>query len=229
MPAHGGNFVRFLLSLSDNTWPCYPKGYKGNEPRHKVYSFKNLYWKYTSWCNFHETFEAVDQWDTGPFLDQNMYDTYNLCLHPGEDFNHVFIDTFFERNAEHLPRFDKINYLQIKLSPKYEDYIETFKQENMRHWHEMNDRPQFLPPWLPVRGTKQFDEITVAYSKFEKEFNPYTINLDQFLLGLDSFTEEYTKMIDHVNLPRMIPEAQDMYKGWASSRKLFKHIPEFKE
>lgn len=226
MPGHGGNFIRFLLCLAPNTAPCLPQGYTGDEPRVKIYSFKNLMWKYTSWCNFHEVFEAVDKWDVDPFLNQDEYDTYSLCLHPGWDTtkNHFFMEEFLNHNKDKLGKFDKINYFKVSMSDQYEDYIEKFKDENMRQMTIMNGVKKWLPPWLPVKGGKQFNEIKEANEKFEKDFNPHIINLDNFFFGTDRFTEEYIKFIDYAGLPRMLPEAQELYEGWASSRRLHKHF-----
>ena len=54
---------------------------------------------------------------------------------------------------------------------------------------------------------------------FTEKFTPYKINLDKFLLGIDSFVDEYEAVCKHTQLPAHTDDAIDLYKEWYKARR----------
>ena len=120
---YGGNIIRFLLSLHPNTFLLAPKGDVDiTKPRHEIYSFKNLQWKYGTWANYERSQDwgkiSTSEWISS-FLAQDKYDTLTVADHPDEITDH-----------QQLKQFDKINYLTVGISKKYDDQIYSFLRSN---------------------------------------------------------------------------------------------------
>ena len=85
MPNYAGNFIRFILSLDDITYPVH-KWHKGPDvigPRKQLYSYKNLLHKHGNWDQFEQTFISPARDPFPLFLGQDQYKMMTLQYHPG--------------------------------------------------------------------------------------------------------------------------------------------------
>ena len=91
---YGGNILRFLLSLHDHTYPLYPRGeINRDRPRHEIYSFKNLKWKYGNWREYEESQGKIRSIDyVSMFFNQEatQYTTLTVADHTDEANFEIF-------------------------------------------------------------------------------------------------------------------------------------------
>ena len=62
-------------------------------------------------------------------------------------------------------------------------------------------------------------ELDLYHTMIEK-YNPYTINLDNFVTGTNNFLKELDKLNKHCGLNTNISESLKVYKSWVTARKL---------
>lgn len=208
-PGHAGHFIQFLLSLDNKTYPIYNPKVEIDTipPRKNLYSFKNAVWKNGGWGNFHASFminkshvvtEAVR---IQKFIESETHDTYTAIASP-KNLNELLdkIETDF------LSSVDQVNYLNVELSPNLEYVIEDFKRNN----HSF-PTPADLPP---------FPEMITVFNNYKSEHNPYSISLDNFFYGQDTFLTEYTNLNNHLGLPLHTADALELYIDWYNERKI---------
>ena len=195
---YGGNILRFLLSLHDHTYPLYPRGeINRDRPRHEIYSFKNLKWKYGNWREYEESQGKIRSIDyVSMFLNQEatQYTTLTVADHTDEANFEIF------RNGN-----IKLNFITIDVSEKYLPYINSFLQTEMKNPTNINEYHN------------RFNDI----EKYKKNFNPYVVNHDCFLEGEESFLSEYKQLLTHLNYPHdenILNDALTLYRGWHSAR-----------
>lgn len=202
---YGGNIIRFLLSLHPNTFLLAPKGEVDiTKPRYEIYSFKNLQWKYGTWANYEKSADwekiSTSDWMSS-FLAQDKYDTLTVADHPDETTDY-----------QQLDQFDKINYLTVAISKKYDDQIYSFLRSN----------DTSLENYFPIKGNWRYDSLSTLLQEYVTRFNPYSINFDPFLEGEESFLEEYKKLLTHLKYEineDILEQALILYRGWRSARK----------
>jgi len=202
---YGGNIIRFLLSLHPNTFLLAPKGEVDiTKPRYEIYSFKNLQWKYGTWANYEKSADwekiSTSDWMSS-FLAQDKYDTLTVADHPDETTDY-----------QQLDQFDKINYLTVGISKKYDDQIYSFLRSN----------DTSLENYFPIKGNWRYDSLSTLLQEYVTRFNPYSINFDPFLEGEESFLEEYKKLLTHLKYEineDILEQALILYRGWRSARK----------
>ena len=202
---YGGNIIRFLLSLHPNTFLLAPKGdVDVTKPRHEIYSFKNLQWKYGTWANYERSQDwgkiSTSEWISS-FLAQDKYDTLTVADHPDEATDH-----------QQLEQFDKINYLTVGISKKYDDQIYSFLRSN----------DTSLENYFPIKGNWRHQTLITLLQDYVTRFNPYSINFDPFLEGEESFLDEYKKLLTHLKYEindDILEQALILYRGWRSARK----------
>lgn len=194
----GGNIIRFLLSLHTNTFPLYPKKeFNEDQPRHEIYSFKNIRWKYGNWSDY----EFSDSWQKTRsidyltmFLGQNKYDTLTIADHPDETDFEIFKKT----NVD-------FNFLTVDVSEKYHTSVIQFLKSNQ------------LPPYDILKKS----ESSIFINDYKKNFKPYVINHDCFLEGEETFIHEYKRLLTHLNYTLdkdVLTNAMTLYRGWHSAR-----------
>jgi len=206
---YGGNIIRFLLSLHPNTFLLAPKGEVDfTKPRHEIYSFKNLQWKYGTWANYERSsnWEKITTSDwISLFLTQDKYDTLTIADHPDE------ATSITTKMHQPLKQFDKINYLTVGISKKYDDQIYSFLRAN----------DTGLENYFPIKGNWRHQLLTKLLQEYVTEFNPYVINFDPFLEGREPFLDEYKKLLTYLNYKindDILEQALVLYRGWISAR-----------
>ena len=200
---YGGNILRFLLSLHDNTFPLYPKTmFDKDKPRHDIYSFKNLQWKHGNWAEY-ETSDAWQKIGTAEylqkFLAQDDYNTLTVADHPDE----LDLGIFRKPNIE-------LSFLTIDISEKYESLIQDFLKLNQK-----------IGNYFPLEGSERHNTINELLVKYKKNFYPYSFNHDCFIEGEESFMEEYKRLLTHLNYTLdedVLTNAMTLYRGWCSAR-----------
>jgi|TARA_R110000823_G_scaffold305694_1_gene427864 hypothetical protein len=200
---YGGNILRFLLSLHDNTFPLYPKTmFDKDKPRHDIYSFKNLQWKHGNWAEY-ETSDAWQKIGTAEylqkFLAQDDYNTLTVADHPDE----FDLEVFRKPNIE-------LSFLTIDISEKYESLIQDFLKLNQK-----------IGNYFPLEGSERHNTINELLVKYKKNFHPYSFNHDCFIEGEESFLEEYKRLLTHLNYTLdedVLTNAMTLYRGWCSAR-----------
>jgi hypothetical protein len=200
---YGGNILRFLLSLHDNTFPLYPKTMFGKDmPRHEIYSFKNLQWKHGNWAEY-ETSDAWQKINTAEylqeFLAQDDYNTLTVADHPDE----LDLGIFRKPNIE-------LSFLTIDISENYESLIQDFLKLNQK-----------IGNYFPLEGSERHNTINELLVKYKKNFHPYSFNHDCFIEGEESFMEEYKRLLTHLNYTLdedVLTNAMTLYRGWYSAR-----------
>jgi hypothetical protein len=115
-------------------------------------------------------------------------------------------------NSVHPLAFDKvINYnkwLIVNLS--YADFNNYWLIETKRNWHN-----------FPVLRNGEFEKEMMLRKKISLE-----ISLDKFL-ALETWTEEYQRISNLINLPVLIDAATELYNSWYTIRVL-PYIKKFK-
>ena len=200
---YGGNILRFLLSLHDNTFPLYPKTmFDKDKPRHDIYSFKNLQWKHGNWAEY-ETSDAWQKIGTAEylqkFLAQDDYNTLTVADHPDE----LDLEVFKKSNIE-------LSFLTIGISKKYESLVQDFLKLNQK-----------IGNYFPLRGSERHNTINELLHEYKTNFNPYSINHDCFLEGEETFMHEYKRLLTHLNYTLdedVLTNAMTLYRGWYSAR-----------
>jgi len=208
---YGGNIIRFLLSLHPNTFLLAPRGEVDiTKPRHEIYSFKNLQWQYGTWANYEKSPEwnkiSTSNW-MSLFLAQDKYDTLTVVDHPVEQISIPIA----LRMHQQLKQFDKINYLSVGISQKYDDQIYSFLRSNENKSEK----------YFPVKGDWRYQLSTKLRQQYIADFNPYTINFDPFIEGEEPFLDEYQKLLNHLNYDRndeVLEQALILYRGWINAR-----------
>ena len=215
LPGYAGNFIRFLMSLDDSTYPIHLKNtyYDSSIPRKKLYSYKNLFWKHKNWDAFEQSFISPLNKPLELFLAQTDYNIATINLHPGYKHGRLgYYGFFYEQYKTELGSMN-IDYMQVALSAKYKPVIVDFLQNVTKNvWRE-------LP--LEYEGNLQDDK------EFREKFNPYQINLDMFLLGIDSFVDEYELLCKHTQLPAHTDDAIQLYKEWYKVRRFETLLKEY--
>lgn len=222
---YGGNIIRFLLSLHPNTFLLAPKGEVDiTKPRHEIYSFKNLQWKYGTWANYEKSADwgkiPTSDWMSS-FLKQDKYDTLTVADHPDEitpittaikiTAAEAQIGGIFELH-QLLTKFDNINYLTVGISKKYDDQIYSFLRSN----------DTSLENYFPIKGNWRHQTLITLLQEYVTRFNPYSINFDPFFEGEESFLDEYKKLLTHLKYEindDILEQALILYRGWISARK----------
>lgn len=207
LPGYAGNFIRFLLSLDDKTYPIHHKDtyYDGSISRKKLYSYKNLFWKHSNWENFEQSFISPLQKPLDLFLAQNDYTMTTINLHPGYKKTSLgYFDFFKETYQVYLDKMN-INYLQVSLSEHYRPVIFDFMKTVTNN------------VWRDLYKDEQKDLL--ENTKFTNTYQPYIINLDSFLKGPDTFVTEYHSLCDYLKLNKNTDDALDLYEEWYSARK----------
>jgi hypothetical protein len=200
-PGYFGNIVKFLLSLDDVTYPFWPISEPFDETKSRSYylNFDNIRWKYGSWEKFHNAFGGTSTRTHGKCndLDEFLISDYKSLTvygHPSD------INLFFQVNSNKISNHC-INYLTTYLSPEYEVIVKDFLIQN-NNW-----------PYIKTQ------ELDLYHTMIEK-YNPYTINLDNFVTGTNNFLQELDKLNKHCGLNTNISESLKVYKSWVTARKL---------
>ena len=199
----GGNILRFLLSLHNNTYPLYPKElWNNNKPRHEMYSFTNIEEEYESWADY----ECSTQWNKPPtnktldeFLANDEYDTLTVADNP----DCIDLENFRRPNID-------VSLLTIDVSEKYEPMIQEFLKANQ------NDI-EYFDLLGTVKDTRQRKLMDI----YRKDYNPYSFNFDCFMEGEESFIKEYKKLLIHLRYKHdetVLQDAVTLYRGWHDAR-----------
>ena len=199
----GGNILRFLLSLHNNTYPLYSKElWNNNKPRHEMYSFTNIEEEYESWADY----ECSTQWNKPPtnktlgkFLANDEYDTLTVADNP----DCIDLENFRRPNID-------VSLLTIDVSEKYEPMIQEFLKANQ------NDIEYF-----DLLGTVADTRQRKLMDIYRKDYNPYSFNFDCFMEGEESFIEEYKKLLIHLRYKHdetVLQDAVTLYRGWHDAR-----------
>ena len=192
-PGYGGHFIEFLLSLDPSTIPWMRTGSTVDEvnlSRKTHYSFRDLGKTHGLWNNYHNTFRS-DVYMYHTFMNNKEYDTFCVAIHPHEYYGWSVSDQL--KNV-------RINYLQVSLSARLEPIIDAFKVSN-------NNFPVLRP------GEEEQNE------QYQKEYQPFVINFDNFIIGEEAFVAEYTRMNEYLALPLHLDDAIEMYRDWYAERK----------
>jgi len=207
LPGYAGNFIRFILSLDDGTYPIHHKDtyYDVKIDRKKLYSYRNLFYKYKNWNDFEQSFISPIQKPLDLFLGQDTYNTTTISLHPGYKSERLGYYGYFKEYYDHVLSNLKINYLQVSLSEMYRPIIVDFLKNVTRNiWRE-----------IPYNST----EDLLSNQDFTNKYNPYTVNLDNFILGPETFVSEYVSLCDHLDMNVHLDSALELYNGWYSARR----------
>ena len=218
LPGLAGKFTQFLTSLHSITRPYVPVGKRSttdsSTERLEFYSYDNLYTRYGSWLGHHSNFfgEVTDQLYKD-FLNSD-YTHYNYCNHPHEFYQPPFrirwgrspnvgVHTnpyVCNMLQNKIPQADcQIRYLQILVSAEYQSVIDEFKVKNGNF--------PFVRPDEEIKN-----------SQFTLDYDPYIINLDNYFIGESNFLDEYTKLMDYLEIPTQVEPALQLYRGWIESR-----------
>ena len=198
-PGYGGHFIKFLLSLDPSTMPWVRAGSTVDEvnlSRKTHYSFRDLVKAHGHWYNHHTTFKTSNnEYDT--FMNNKEYDTFCSAIHPQEYYSWFYSWSMSE--SDRLKNV-RINYLQVSLSARLEPIIDAFKVSN-------NNFPRLRP------GEEEQNE------QYQKEYQPFVINFDNFIIGEEAFVAEYKRMNEYLALPLHLDDAIEMYRDWYAERK----------
>jgi len=217
LPGLAGKFTQFLTSLHPITRPHLPINVASTDvstERLDLCSYKDLYTRYRTWENHHLTFGALlTDKSFNEFLESN-YTHYNYCNHPHEFYLapfrirqgrspniQVHTDPYVCNMLQNkIPQADcQIRYLQMAISTKYQSVIDEFKVKN-------GNFPSVRP-----------DEVA-NNSQFTLDYDPYIINLDNYFIGESNFLDEYTKLMNYLEIPAQVDLALQLYRGWIESR-----------
>jgi len=200
-PGYGGTFISFLLSLNAlcfNIIPRFDPSFDDEDVAHtKIYSYKNIRQRYGSWREHHDAYAIHNLQHIKAFASDTQYQIYNWSIHP---------NVFYSKKLKIKVFKDwKINYLHVTLSPHLEYINDTFKAAN-------GGFPQLL------EGEEAQD------SDFARDYNPYQINFDSFILGEKTFVTEYENVCNHLQLPVNLDIALELYRDWYVERKFAEYI-----
>ena len=209
-PGYGGHFIQFLLSLDKSTVPCINKDTTFTQIhnlRKDYYSFKNLRKTYGRWVNHHKLYDGmnIDELIINELTSNSLYNTANIQAHPAEFYAglHDYLLNYNLVKDYIIPM--STNYMQVEVSPKYEYVIDLFKICN-------GNFPKLRP---------NEEELN---QKFTKDYSPYIINFDNFILGEEYFIEEYTKLNNHLQLPLYLDDALELYHDWYNERRFSQYL-----
>lgn len=219
LPNYAGNFIRFILSLDERTYPIhhYDQRYDDIKTSRKLlYSYKNLLHRYGAWDAFEQKFISPARDPLPLFLNQDTYLIHTLTAHPGPRRNGLGFSEGFLKKYEDVLLDLNVNYLQVRLSEKYSSMPDFFN-EKIGH----NMRAGFPLSHITDDQNKEYKNYD---RDFTKKYNPYQINLDSFLEGKDSFITEYEKVSDHLGLYPHIDDALELYEDWYRARKIQQYL-----
>ena len=191
-PGYGGHLIEFLLSLDPSTMPWVRAGSSIQDvlpSRKDHYSFKDIVKTHGHWKKHHIQFGTESSSFTS-FVNSN-YQIFCVAIHPFEFYRWDLLDRLKQFN---------VNYLHLSLSPQREHIIDSFKKRN-------NNFPVLRP------GEDEEDQ------QYRKDFNPFVINFDNFIIGEETFIAEYRRINEHLNLPLHLDDALEMYRDWYVERK----------
>ena len=217
LPGLAGKFTRCLTSLHPSTFPHLPKHANTTDvssERADLCSYDDLYARHDSWEKHHSTIGSLLP-DTvyHEFLKSN-YTHYNYCWHPHEFYQPPFrIRQGQSPNIQlrtnpyvcnmlqnKIPQTDcQVRYLQMAIGTKYQSVIDEFKFKNGNF--------PFVRPDEEIKN-----------SQFTLDYDPYIINLDNYFIGESNFLDEYTKLMDYLEIPTQVELALQLYRGWIKSR-----------
>jgi len=200
-PGYGGTFISFLLSLNSLSYHIIPRfddNHDFSESDHeKLYSYKNIRQRYGSWRNHHDAYAIHNLQHIKAFANNTQYPIYNWAIHPR---------VFYSKKLKiKVFREWQVNYLHVKLSPHLEYINDAFKASN-------NGFPQLLD------GEDQQD------IQYVRDYSPYEINFDNFILGEENFISEYQNVCNHLQLPLNLDTALELYRDWYEERKFAEFI-----
>lgn len=204
LPAFAGTFTQFLTSLHSVTRPHIPVGGSITDistERMKYYSFKNLYKLHGSWKNHHQKFfSAITDQAYTEFLN-SKYTHYNCSDHPHDFYRRHYNNPYVYKLIQNkICQTDcQVRHMQILVSAEYQSVIDEFKVKN-------GNFPVVRP-----------DE-EIENSQFTLDYDPYIINLDNYLIGESNFLAEYTKLMDYLEIPAQVELALPLYRGWIEAR-----------
>jgi len=190
-PGYGGHFIEFLLSLDPSTMPWVRAGSSIQDvllSRKDHYSFKDIVKTHGHWQKHHIPFRTELSSFTS-FVNSN-YQIFCVAIHPFEFYRGGFLD---------LPKQFNVKYLHVSTSPHREHIIDSFKKRN-------NNFPVLRP------GEDEEDQ------QYRKDFNPFVINFDNFIIGEETFIAEYRRINEYLNLPLHLDDALEMYRDWYVER-----------
>jgi len=209
IPGLAGRFTQFLTSLHPTTVPDMSDDTSITDVsvnRARRYSYKDLYARHGSWVNHHNQFRrgVLTDYDLSRFLESN-YSNYNFCIHPTVFYLQKFVvalkaETTCQILKNKIQKENlQIRYLQMVLSEEYQPMINQFKFKN-------GNFPRVA------------SEEKILNLKFTKEYSPYLINLDNYFIGESNFLDEYTKLMDYLEIPAQVDLALQLYQGWIEAR-----------
>jgi len=209
LPGLAGKFTRCLTSLHPSTFPHLPNHATTTNvsaERADLCSYADLYARHGSWENHHSTIGSLLLDTAYQVFLKSDYTHYNYCWHPHEFYQPKKGPTFqLTRNLgsmlqNKIPQPGcHVRYLQMAISAEYQSVIDEFKVKNGN---------------FPVLRAGEI----VKNSQFTLDYNPYIINVDNYFIGESNFLEEYTKLMDYLEIPAQVELALPLYQGWIKSR-----------
>ena len=194
-----GNFTKLVLSLDPSTQPYGPSvnvdlsDSVDPSTRKNLYSFRSLHNPNNFWHNHH--FEVLTNIEAF-FHENNPHQILNFAAHPPEFYRDI------EPLLERLNQQCKINFISIVASDVVvEQHIEKFKQRNGNYIDDRID----------------MQEIE-CYHKFNREYAPIHVSLDEFFSTDEAFINEYIRISTLLDVPLHIEHAIEFYHDWRLAR-----------